>query len=70
MLRFAIYEIPVCVTVAIKAFVSGGRILKFLNEEEHQRSHIKSPDAIVNGIVPPDVDAPLDQPTRKPIGIT
>ncbi|KAI1701313.1 ABC transporter domain-containing protein [Ditylenchus destructor] len=40
MLRFAIYQMPQILTYAIKAFVSGKRILKFLNEDEKRQSHI------------------------------
>ncbi|KAI1703205.1 ABC transporter transmembrane region domain-containing protein [Ditylenchus destructor] len=45
MLRFAIYQMPQILTYAIKAFVSGKRILKFLNEDEQKPSHICRDDA-------------------------
>ncbi|KAI1697770.1 ABC transporter transmembrane region domain-containing protein [Ditylenchus destructor] len=40
VLRIAICEMPQLLTNSIRAFVSGKRILKFLNEDEQKPSHI------------------------------
>ncbi|KAI1710035.1 ABC transporter transmembrane region domain-containing protein [Ditylenchus destructor] len=44
MLRIAIYEMPQLLTNSVRAFVSGKRILKFLNEDEQKPSHIRRED--------------------------
>ncbi|KAL3073878.1 hypothetical protein niasHT_034996 [Heterodera trifolii] len=40
MLRYAIYQIPQTISYSAQAFVSIRRVLKFLNADEQQQSHI------------------------------